>query len=160
VFKIPNRSNSKLVSLYHINVSIHLLLSSPPAAVHSHTLSTFHARRSLETAMRISQRFQLQHVCWRVKRPRNALEHSTSISGIMPAPTVPPPLFPPVTRAQVNAARTSAWHPKFRASALKTTVIDLTGTGFEEVRSSHDAMLILSGSSQIQFFCRQIAKGG
>ncbi|WVQ84406.1 hypothetical protein IAT38_006558 [Cryptococcus sp. DSM 104549] len=53
----------------------------------------------------------------------------------MPIPTPPPtdfPLFPTLTRAQIDAARTSAWYETFEDITAPATVIDLRELGEEE----------------------------
>ena len=85
----------------------------------------------------------------------------------IPTPT-PLPLFPPMTRAQVEAARTSAWYPVFRRITLATTIIDLDSLGereaflevsFSKMRPRHAEFT--SGSSgwkQTRFSSQKTAK--
>lgn len=52
-------------------------------------------------------------------------------------------LFPSLSRAQVDAARTSAWYPLFRDNTIASTIIDLEDLGerdaFLEVSSRASA---------------------
>lgn len=50
----------------------------------------------------------------------------------MPVPvpaSTPLPLFPALTAAQVDAARTSAWHELFHDVTAPATIVDLQETG-------------------------------
>jgi len=44
-------------------------------------------------------------------------------------PSTPLPLFPPLTRAQVDGARTSAWHELFHDVTADAHIIDLQELG-------------------------------
>ncbi|KLT43776.1 D123-domain-containing protein [Cutaneotrichosporon oleaginosum] len=47
----------------------------------------------------------------------------------VPTSTTPPPLFPPLTRAEVDAARTSAWYDVFEDLTTPATIISVDALG-------------------------------
>jgi hypothetical protein len=44
-------------------------------------------------------------------------------------PTQPVPLFPPLTKSIIDAARTSAWYDAFAGITIPTTIVDLDDIG-------------------------------